>query len=244
MRTQTYSNCLMLACDGTPMCRCGLKRARWYLSKNLAVIVEEEPFVIRLLFEAKGLGKHNKPYYLQVMQNRCVVCGKMENLSLHHCIPRCFRKYFPSEYKEHSSHDVLLLCLECHSRYEKYALEKKKAILREYNRKYQDTTEKKQIEKAVNIANTLLKYEQSIPEKRKEELFARISKIFGYNIAYNDLEKVVKEYSREDSEWKRVTESIDNIFAFMISWRRHFVGHMQPKYLPHLWDIRHSEILN
>ena len=36
-----YGNCIMLALDGTMLCRCDEKKINWYLSRGLAELVSD-----------------------------------------------------------------------------------------------------------------------------------------------------------------------------------------------------------
>lgn len=132
-----YQNCLLLAPDGELLCTCDKRKADWYVNKNLATVVAETPsYTVRLKFEPAGraVGQVGQ-YYLQVKENKCVVCGETESYLRKNVIPREYRKYFPSNYrrsiflkknkkiilfffvaimKDHTSHDVLLLCPRCH----------------------------------------------------------------------------------------------------------------------------------
>lgn len=80
------------------MCTCDRKKAEWYIKKNLADIVEEQPFTVRLKFEPSGraLGEVGQ-YYTQIKINQCVVCGASENFIRKNVVPREYRKYFPCE---------------------------------------------------------------------------------------------------------------------------------------------------
>ena len=46
-----YENCKMLAPDGVCLSNTDRKKANWYVDKNLAVVVNEDPFTIKLNFE-------------------------------------------------------------------------------------------------------------------------------------------------------------------------------------------------
>lgn len=93
-----YHNCYLQAPDGDILCTCDRKKAEWYIKKNLADIVEEQPFTVRLKFEPSGraLGEVGQ-YYTQIKINQCVVCGASENFIRKNVVPREYRKYFPCE---------------------------------------------------------------------------------------------------------------------------------------------------
>ncbi|KAJ2614893.1 hypothetical protein H4S08_001495 [Coemansia sp. RSA 1365] len=62
------------------------------------------------------------------MSNNCVVCGITELLTMHHVVPRQYRQYMEEAVKSHSSHDLLPLCIDCHDRYERHAVQYKKHL--------------------------------------------------------------------------------------------------------------------
>lgn len=70
---------------------------------------------MRLTFEPSGraVGETGQ-YYIEPKENQCVVCGSKEGCSRKFVIPKEYRKFFPECMKSHSSHDILLLCLDCH----------------------------------------------------------------------------------------------------------------------------------
>lgn len=109
-----------------------------YIEKNIGELITENPFTVRLKFEPAGraVGDTGK-YYQTLKANRCVVCGDKEKYIRKNVVPREYRKYFPCTYphfvchmcksnsrlflptvvmKDHTSHDVLLLCPTCHQK--------------------------------------------------------------------------------------------------------------------------------
>ena len=116
-----YGNCKVLSPDGLLMFRCQEKKINWYLKRDLAQIVNLDPLTIKLNFEPNGLGNHNKVYGLGEMDNLCVVCGNNIEITRHHVVPICYRRFFPIEKKSHNFHDVLSVCADCHENYEYYA---------------------------------------------------------------------------------------------------------------------------
>ena len=57
-------------------------------------------------------------YHKQKIENKCVCCGQSTNLTRHHVVPYMYRKNFHNKFKDHSHHDVLPVCYECHRKYE------------------------------------------------------------------------------------------------------------------------------
>ena len=73
---------------------------------------------VRLNFEPSGRpSSEYDQYYLMDKSNNCVVCGNDESYLRKNIVPHEYRKHFPKFYKDHKSHDVLLLCLDCHTTY-------------------------------------------------------------------------------------------------------------------------------
>ncbi|PSN47595.1 Exonuclease 3'-5' domain-containing protein 2 [Blattella germanica] len=112
-----YDNCILQAPDGEILSTCDHRKAEWYVFKGLGEIVTTDPLTVRLTFEPSGraVGEVGK-YYTTQKENQCVVCGKTESFIRKNIIPHEYRKFFPPVMKDHMSHDILLLCLECHLR--------------------------------------------------------------------------------------------------------------------------------
>ncbi len=74
---------------------------------------------IKLTFEPKGRGFSelefiDNKFYTVDRDNTCVVCGNTEKYLKYHIVPSFYRQHFPNSFKSHRSHDVVLLCLNCH----------------------------------------------------------------------------------------------------------------------------------
>ncbi|XP_053680516.1 exonuclease 3'-5' domain-containing protein 2 [Anopheles nili] len=112
-----YHNCVMQAPDGELLCTCDRRKAEWYVQRELGELVCEAPYTVRLRFEPAGRAVDEAgKYYQQVKENICVVCGAQESFNRKNIVPRDYRRHFPVVMKEHVSHDVLLLCADCHQR--------------------------------------------------------------------------------------------------------------------------------
>ena len=249
-----YGNCIMLAPDGQTLCLCDQKKIDWYLSRNLAVLVNENPKTIQLTFVPKGNGKADYPYYTSEKKNICVCCSSCFELTKHHCVPRCFRKYFPKEYKSHSCHDVVLLCKVCHVKYEEFAQQLKKKLINEYcvkktpplklwcgtpNRLSQQN---KELYKAISASNALLNYNK-IPLQRIQILEQRVKDYLKKDIiTEDDLKSILLQdlIIPVDNFGKTIVEKLIDIPEFIVMWRRHFVDIMKPKYLPEFWDVEYE----
>ena len=69
---------------------------------------------MKLKFEPAGRPKSKEDYYLTFKENVCVVCGKSEAFLSKSIVPRDYRQHFPTCLKDHHSHDILVMCPECH----------------------------------------------------------------------------------------------------------------------------------
>ncbi len=61
-------------------------------------------------------------FYTQSKSNRCVACGCASHYLRYRVLPACYRKHMPPELKSHRSHDVVLLCIDCHEKAQKVGL--------------------------------------------------------------------------------------------------------------------------
>jgi cation-transporting P-type ATPase D len=118
-KSPAYENCQMLSETGELLCYCDVKKVKWYLEKNLAEQVNpknEEPRVIKLLFQHRETDQQTEDgkFYLSNRANQCVGCGETSNYLKYRVTPSCYRKFFPVHWKSHRSHDIVLLCVNCH----------------------------------------------------------------------------------------------------------------------------------
>lgn len=88
-----------------------------YLQRDLAKMVEDDPPAIVLLFEPKGRpDDKDNDFYIQSKRNICVSCGEEKHYIRYRIIPSCYRMHFPEHLKSHRSHDIVLLCVDCHEK--------------------------------------------------------------------------------------------------------------------------------
>lgn len=246
-----YSNHVLQAPDGAPIARIGSHRSEWYLQRGLADIVCESPYTIRLRFEPKGRGNQGDTYYLSDKENKCVVCGKEDEINKHHVVPRVYRRQMPDRYKNRTSHDVVVLCLDCHAKYETLADKRKAAIAISLGYtsacpKVRDLPEEKRKELfARKAAFALFKYGTSIPPERKARLEATVRDHVG-SVPLDDdlLESIIHSqvhYSTGylGNEMARYVLGRVDIDDFCLGWRQHFVETMQPQYLPTGWSVEY-----
>lgn len=243
-----YGNCQVISKDDILMFRCDKKRANWYLKtidsktgESIGELVKEDPYTVRLKFEPKGLGNHNKEFGLTEMPNRCVSCGTEEYLTRHHVVPYCYRRYFPLKLKSHNFHDVLPLCVFCHEKYERSADKLKEQLAIEYKAPINgEKIENKDLIKYIKISNMLI-LKGELPKSRVRRMRKVIKDGLGIKRLTSD--KLLEISKTKITFIKRthgeiVINNISDIQIFIETWRNHFVSNNDCSYLPKNWSIK------
>lgn len=213
-KSPVYHNCRIYANDGRLLCYCDRRKLEWYVKRDLAKIVEDDPPAIMLLFEPKGRPEdEDNDFYIQSKKNICVGCGEKNHYLRYRIIPSCYRMHFPEHLKSHRSHDIVLLCVDCHEIAHSAAEKYKKQIAEEFGiplfvRKIVNSGESTVAtvtmtsESVHGIEETgvsplqlrtaamaLLRHGSSMPSRRHEELMQIVKTYFGgRDISREDLE--------------------------------------------------------
>ncbi|XP_073948726.1 exonuclease 3'-5' domain-containing protein 2-like isoform X2 [Choristoneura fumiferana] len=259
-----YNNGILQAPDGELLCTCDSKKARWYVEKGLASVVDEgegeAPLTVRLRFEPAGRSVGDVGRFYQIAkENKCVVCGNTDSYIRKNVVPREYRKYFPEVMKDHSSHDVVLLCARCHQRANALDLRPRLALAalcgaplaaRDHARPSEDAAHAKKIRSA---ARALLYKSQkhTLPAARRRELEETLLRHFP---AHARLSRALLQEAavapdptvnnNEESHGLKVVEYFlnhDGLLRLEEYWRDHFLESMEPKYMPALWSTKHNE---
>eukprot|EP00434_Breviolum_minutum_P036785 symbB.v1.2.032608.t1/scaffold3932.1/size48061/1 len=113
-----YGGCRLLSPGGLHLANVSGTKAAWYVQMGLGTRLDDdrpgEQVVVQLNFEPKGVGHAGDEFYLQIMENQCVGCGAKDHLVRFSIVPHVFRALLPKRFKEHSSHDIVLLCHSCY----------------------------------------------------------------------------------------------------------------------------------
>lgn len=239
---EIYGNCKVLSPGGHLMFRCDDKKANWYLKRNLADVVANDPLVIQLNFEPKGYGNYDSDYGLHEMKNVCVNCGATEYLTRHHVVPYCYRRYFPIEIKSHNFHDVLLLCSECHESYENHASDLKLSIADELECPINGVinTNNKDVIKIKKMANCLLSDRRNVPKKKIRYIKKCLKEEFGWNrVTRKRLIEICEQkvIRHKITHGEMVASKIEDHKGFMKRWREHFVEYNDCNYMPKNWSV-------
>uniref|UniRef100_A0A7S1BTQ8 HNH domain-containing protein n=1 Tax=Corethron hystrix TaxID=216773 RepID=A0A7S1BTQ8_9STRA len=156
MKGAMYDNIFLHDTDGTLLCTISAKKCKWYLNRGLAERFDdnEEKYEtenekaqrIRLTFRSsvynhkdnctvsqRSLDTYNK----SLKYNVCVRCGSSQHLVRHYIVPYAYRALLPVRYKEHMSHDIVLLCGSCNvaisSKWQRRMNSMEKAEMLEHN---------------------------------------------------------------------------------------------------------------
>ncbi|XP_062566584.1 exonuclease 3'-5' domain-containing protein 2-like isoform X1 [Saccostrea cucullata] len=250
-----YYNCLLLAPDGEQLCTCDIRKAEWYIEKGLAEKVSDEPLTVKLNFEPQGRPESGDDYYLQEKENICVVCGIEEKLIKKQVVPKEYRRFFPTSLKDHSSHDILLLCVSCHQRSTQFDTVLRFQLAEESGcpidmgssvKVHAD----KDLQKVRSAARALLskKDRDKIPVERKEALRTIVKDFYGVadlsdelleEASDMDYRTINDQYFPHGKAVLRHVRRNGGIYNFEKRWRQHFVDTMKPSYLPPKWSVDH-----
>jgi len=239
-----YGNCSVLAPDGKLMFRCLDRRAKWYLKKNLAVVISDNPLVVQLTFQPKGNGEPLEILKIE-RYNRCVVCGETDLgvLTRHHLVPIEYRQYFPESKKRHNSILVVSICQKCHQHYEHhYAQPLKKELTAKHGLPISGGIYAMKW-KLSRMLNALKEHSREIPEDRKEIMRKNILSMlvsFGINEVtlssdeeINSLCKMVDslQISEDETHGKLLVSKYPVLEDFERLWVDHFIQFMKPQYM-------------
>ena len=223
VKNNFYGNHKMFSIANKFLAYVDTKKMNWYLDRGLAVKVGDNDF--KLNFKSKGDSVNGKYHYLS-LENRCVICASIKDLTKHHVVPHQFRKYLPLSYKTRNSFDVLCLCSTCHIEYEVEADKLKNSLFSKYGLLNYD----KEIKKILSYHTTLKLYSKNIPDERVYKIVEILEEYFDSNI--EDI--LATEYEFESSTEKLI-KNIENFEDFVLMWRKHFIKYAKPKFLPKEW---------
>lgn len=195
-----YSNILLLDPDGAPLTTISRKRANWYLARNLAISLgpaEGYADKVQLTFVPKS--KSSNRFLRAILPTQCVVCGAIEDLTIHHVVPLAVKKFFPPELKNHTRQWCVLVC-------EKHHLEAEKLSRPLYEHSLQQAvnSSQKSLNAQTKLYNKLIHMMEGeshlinlIESHATEEDKARLSSLFNFlreKIAQTDeLKTFIKE---------------------------------------------------
>ena len=251
----TFVNCHMLSPDGKTIASCGLKTLTRLVSKNNAIVVNQNPLQIQL--------KNNPRYYHKVVYldkpTYCVRCGEKNALCKMTIIPRCYMLYFPKQPSGLSGQrpkdvrdnlfflDCFLLCRDCLALNTNRVGDLIEKVSSLYNIDNSPPKQDKEITK-INVTARALLFAPNIPEKRIIELKARLRLYFNLESIDNVTQDII-EHAFQLSPYiglgdqqlnkEAFVKSLDSakLQEFIVLCRQHFITYMQPKFMPEKWSI-------
>ncbi|WOH03213.1 hypothetical protein DCAR_0522609 [Daucus carota subsp. sativus] len=215
-KSPAYHNCRIYANDGRLLCYCDRRKLEWYLRRDLAKLVDDDPLAIMLLFEPKGGPEDDdNDFYVQSKKNICVGCGEENHYLRYRVIPSCYRVHFPEHLKSHRSHDIVLVCVDCHEIAHSAAEKYKRIVAAEFGIPLflQKVVDPSQAQEKLGLsassahledagvsplelrtaAMALLRHGHRMPSKRHEELTQIVMKYYGgRTISQEDLERALE----------------------------------------------------
>ncbi|XP_041810563.1 exonuclease 3'-5' domain-containing protein 2 isoform X2 [Chelmon rostratus] len=258
-KSPLYDNCFLHAPDDQPLCTCDKKKAKWYLDKGIGVLQSEDPFVVRLLFEPSGRPDSQQDYYLTAKENVCVVCGKADSYIRKNIVPHEYRRHFPTEMKDHNSHDILLLCTSCHAASNMHDGFLKQQLAEEFGApqgceegvRLLEDSDRRRVRSA---ARALLTAGEGLPEQRREELQALIKDFLNLTEEQELTNEALQQAASLETRifnkayvphglkvvQAHAEQGLQGLMDLERRWRQHFLNTMQPRHLPPLWSVDHN----
>jgi len=238
-----YGNWTVHGPDGVFMFKCDAKKAKWYLSRNLAADMGGN--IIQLNFTPKGSGKVEAcPYFQEFRENQCVVCGAKEDLTRHHVVPKAFRSHM-LDLASHDSYDVLMVCINCHEKVEHTYTDQKKILAKsiKWDRKKKSDEDRRK-DRISSLIAGYQKYSSQIPMYKKAAMLEELHALTGGKI---ESFKDILETKNEKSSWYDDDFPYQDILAvqpdrkqFIVMWRKLFLEAAKPKFLSQSWIDCHE----
>lgn len=209
--------------------------------------------------------KTKRLYTTSVKQNICVVCGDSHNLIRHYVVPLSYRKLFPHHFKSHQPHDIVLLCADCHMASDQAYQERMQELDQQHRPVDEDVRHTAvshfiddHLTKIQSYALALLRYRAQMPPERIQD--------YEYYLLQH-LQQLAQQTSQDDQATLLTTDQLEvlsridvrvtnehyipganlvveamasdneQITNFILDWRRFFVEHLRPQFLPIGWSI-------
>jgi hypothetical protein len=243
--TNLYGNCRVYSPSNQLMFRCLEKKIKWYLTRGLAELIEENPPSIRLKFEPKGNGERTNDLKVE-RNNICVVCGEkdLSILTRHHIVPYEYRKHMPNDKKQNSSVFVVPICINCHRKYENdFSSKVKDKLSIEYDTTHREKDE--HLSDTISKLNCLIKHSNKLPLDIKASMMCHINDYFHSNgilnkIDFSNIDELKEiflklknnQFKNIKSHGQLVIEKCKDLSSFEKMWVNDFIKNMNPMYLP------------
>ncbi|GFQ75615.1 exonuclease 3'-5' domain-containing protein 2 [Trichonephila clavata] len=249
-----YDNCQLEAPDGELLCNCDKGKAEWYVNTGLGEVTCNEPYTVRLKFEPSRRPRFDDVFYTKELSNRCVVCGTTENFHRKQVIPSEYRKYFPNLMKKNLSHDVVLLCDDCHKRSNILDQEMRHKLAELCSAPLNSQKVAKlrcnpEIAKVKSAAIALQKFGSKMTESRQKELKKVICNYYNITSCNDDILQEACKLENIGLSNSIIAHGLkvyqyfcenDGLIKLEKIWRQHFLDSMKPQFLPSMWSVNHN----
>ena len=234
LKKRLYENCRVLAPDGELLSYTNRKKVNWYLSKNMAVLVGEDPPIIKLKFEPSGRGTlelsdlkiDREEYMCHNRENQCVICGQQDTLSRYHVVPGLYRQHFPEKLKNHRAFDVLLMCFRCREKAnaeaDKFKVELSKRFdvpLIEFNKPQQIKLAAEGIQK---VLSTYTKFKDTMPKDRRKKIKEDIRNNFAVindPTLHEEIQREFEKFDYKENGQVKINEKFFKFFSNVTNFR-------------------------
>ena len=234
--------------------------------------IKEGAKCIRLLFQHSGSTDRDTTspesvYLRSVKRNICASCGDDGHHMRHYIVPYAYRSLLPSEYKSHMSHDICILCPECHSNCERQSKRRMKQMEHELRTKLgPDYSAPATIEDPIlyhvrSCALALVKSRERMPLERIKEYEVVVREYLASTREKEERQDMLdseEELTKAELETAcAVNHKVKNpnyvsgsvivvqnlngdaqkIKEFIIQWRKHFIATVNPRHMPNGWRV-------
>ena len=239
-----YSNCIVRSPTGDAIFRCDHRKMQWYLEHGLAKQIQSDPPRIQLIFQPNGPGHFGDPFFLQQRKNICVVCGTSVGLTRHHILQHSYRRWFPRTLDHYGTYDVMALCVAHHEAYNLFERRFRQRLAHEFNAPIGGIGGRANpaTGRAASAVRSLRRHRSKIPAKKVAVLEKIIADFFGGAPPEDaELRRLVRENKTpHKTHSEMLVEQLDGfeeLGAFVVRWRKHFLQHMKPQFMPEHWEI-------
>jgi exonuclease 3'-5' domain-containing protein 2 len=251
MKSPMYDNIRMVDPEGQALSTISIKKARWYVSKQIAEW--KTPSSIQLLFEPSGRSS-NDTYTSSPKCNICVACGASGHVMRHYIVPYAYRSLLPKKYKSHQSHDIVILCPKCHlyceQSYHEHREQLEDSLRADPSTAIVDIVDPhKQRVRSAGLA--LLRWKERLPDAKIDEYEKLVQNHLGVTSSHplsdEQLQQAIDvEYRVPNPTYvsgsKLVADHLmksghDAITRFVEEWRAFFLETVQPRHLPTGWRV-------
>ncbi len=292
MKSPMYDNIYMLDQHREPMCTISMKKAKWYVKKGIGEWstfkndgdnnatntdgTNGEMKCIRLLFGHNGANSDKSSsetlYLRSEKQNICVKCGDDGHHIRHYIVPYSYRALLPDQYKSHMSHDIVILCPDCHVDCERHSKRRMKRMEKELRMQLGPEYNEPPVIEDPNLGHirscalALVKWRQNIPTEKVEqyeeevrEYLASVCKteqekdaILNANneLSKSQLQKACGvNYRVKNPNYVPGSEIVvqslkdaTSIERFILDWRKHFIDTVSPQKMPAGWKVHNPVV--